>query len=433
MSELSIGTVVHLKENGQTAVVKKLLGEGGQGYVYLADVSGKDMALKWYKRIPSSNGTVFYKNLCQNARNGSPSNVFIWPEDVTEFEHGSFGYIMDLRPQGFYEFGQFLLGRQKFSSFQAMIIAAIDICEGFKALHAQGLSYQDLNDGNFFINPKTGHVLICDNDNAFPNGENSGILGKARYMAPEVVTGKNLPNAYSDKFSLSVILFLLFYMNHPFEGYKVVNSPCMTEALEKKFYGSEIVFICSPNDKSNQPVRGIHNNIIKRWSVLPSILRTTFISEFSQEKLQNPTKRFTEQQWLDVIMAVRDSLICCPRCKKETFIRTDSENKCMECGKLIPIDYSLDIGNRSLALTYSNIVYIDRNDSPDLRVVSNPNDPTKNVIQNLTQNEWKVETPSGKIVTVESRGIMPIKDGLIINMCIRNTMQKAVIKQHSNN
>lgn len=428
MSELSIGTIVHLKTNGQTAIVKKLLGEGGQGYVYLVDVSGKDMALKWYKGNPSTNPTVFYRNLCQNASNGAPSNVFIWPKYVTEFEHGSFGYVMDLRPQGFFEFGQFLLGRQRFSSFQAMIVAAIDICEGFKALHAQGLSYQDLNDGNFFIDPKTGHVLICDNDNAFPNGEMSGILGKARYMAPEVVVGQNLPNTYSDKFSLSVVLFLLFYMNHPFEGVKVVNSPCMTEALEKTFYGSEILFICAPDDKSNRPVRGIHNNVIKRWPVLPSILRTTFSSEFSKDKLQNPTKRFTEQQWLDVIMAVRDSLIRCPRCKKETFIRMDADNKCMECGKPIPIKRNLNIGKRNLALSYGNVLFIDRDDSPDLRVVSSPKDPAEDVIQNLTSDEWKVETPSGKIVTVAPNGIMPIKEGLIINMKIHGSMYKAVIE-----
>lgn len=82
---------------------------------------------------------------------------------------------MDLRPQGYYEFGQFLLCKQKFSSWLAMTTAAMDICEGFKALHAKGLSYQDLNDGNFFINPQTGRVLICDNDNADELKNNYGI------------------------------------------------------------------------------------------------------------------------------------------------------------------------------------------------------------------------------------------------------------------
>lgn len=97
---------------------------------------------------------------------------------------------MKLRPKDYYEFGQYLLARAKFKSFEAMVNAAMKICEGFKALHLSGLSYQDLNDGNFFIHPETGDVLICDNDNVAPEGVTSGILGKARYMAPEVVTGK---------------------------------------------------------------------------------------------------------------------------------------------------------------------------------------------------------------------------------------------------
>ena len=49
-------------------------------------------------------------------------------------------------------------------------------------------------------------------------------------MAPEIVAG-GVPDKYSDRFSLSVILFMLFYANHPFEGAKVVACPCMTGDL----------------------------------------------------------------------------------------------------------------------------------------------------------------------------------------------------------
>ena len=62
-----------------------------------------------------------------------------------------------------------------------------------------------------FINPSNGDVMICDNDNVMANNERSGILGKARYMAPEIVAG-GIPDKYSDRFSLSVILFMLFYL-----------------------------------------------------------------------------------------------------------------------------------------------------------------------------------------------------------------------------
>lgn len=59
------------------------------------------------------------------------------------------------------------------------------------------------------------------------------MLGKARYIAPEIVLGKNMPNSYSDRFSMTVILFMLFCIDHPFEGMNVVRYPCMTEEIER--------------------------------------------------------------------------------------------------------------------------------------------------------------------------------------------------------
>ena len=191
--------------NGSFATIIKELGRGGQGIVYQVEVNGQMMALKWYLNPMSDK---FYRNLEENITKGAPSDAFLWPEYLTTKQNGSFGYIMKLRPQGYHEFGHYLLAKAKFKSFEALVNAAMKICEGFKSLHLSGLSYQDLNDGNFFIHPETGDVLICDNDNVFPEGETSGILGKARYMAPEVVTGKAMPDKYTDRYSLSVVLFL---------------------------------------------------------------------------------------------------------------------------------------------------------------------------------------------------------------------------------
>ena len=236
--ELQNGAKVNLTIGSQATVIKEL-GRGGQGIVYLVDLDGQQMALKWYLNPPDER---FYKNLERNIRQGAPSGAFIWPEYLTLQENGSYGYIMKLRPSDYFEFGNYLLARKNFKSLNAMLAAAMKICNGFMMLHRFGYSYQDLNDGNFFIRPTDGDVLICDNDNVMPQGEKSGIMGKARYMAPEIVAG-GIPDKYSDRFSLSVILFMLFFANHPFEGAKVVACPCMTEAFEKRFYGSEALFI----------------------------------------------------------------------------------------------------------------------------------------------------------------------------------------------
>lgn len=41
--------------------------------------------------------------------------------------------------------------------------------------------------------------MICDNDNVSPFGTNLGIMGKQRWMAPEIVTGQNDPDKKINK------------------------------------------------------------------------------------------------------------------------------------------------------------------------------------------------------------------------------------------
>ena len=427
MTELSKNSIVSLVGGGTATIVKEL-GRGGQGIVYLVEVCGEKKALKWYLNAPDDK---FYRNLEHNIASGAPSDAFLWPEYLTEKQQGSYGYIMKLRPQNYYEFGNFLLAKVSFKSFTAMLSAAMRICDGFMMLHRFGYSYQDLNDGNFFIDPQTGDVLICDNDNVMPQGEKSGIMGKARYMAPEIVAG-GIPDKYSDRFSLSVILFMLFYANHPFEGAKVVACPCMTESFEKRFYGSEALFIYDPTDKSNLPVRGIHQNVIRRWPVFPQLLRDTFIEEFSKEKLQDPSSRMIEQNWKKIISTVRDSLVVCRHCAEETFVNvSNTTDKCMNCGKDVDLSKRLVINNRSLPLINKTAIYIDEDNTPDGVVTTDSNGFM--LIKNVSTETWTVETPSGKIKTVTPNEILPVKEGLKITFRVHTVPYKAEIKVMSNN
>ena len=399
--------------NGSNATVMKELGRGGQGIVYQVEVNGQQMALKWYLTKPNN---AFYKNLEENIGKRPPSDAFLWPEYLTTVQKGSFGYVMKLRPKGYFEFGHYLLAKAQFKSFDAMVNAAMKICEGFKALHLAGLSYQDLNDGNFFIEPETGDVLICDNDNVFPEGDNSGILGKARYMAPEVVTGKALPSKQTDKFSLSVVLFLLFYGNHPLEGARVLACPCMTEKFEKKFYGSEAIFIYDEKNGDNRPVRGVHNNVLKRWPAFPALLRETFKREFGEECLKNPQKRMLERSWQQIIQKLRDMLVVCPQCGSETFIEDAQNPKCICCGKGFALSGTLKLADRNILLTPKTKVYIELDNNADIEVVSVPGNSYPVQLKNITSGKWTVETPSGKLKAVEPGQFMPVKAGLKVSL-----------------
>ena len=165
-------------------IVKDFLGDGGQGEVYLVEYNGGRYALKAYKNEESSD---FRYNLKNNIERGAPSDDFLWPKLLLDFDDGKIGYLMDLRPKNYVSFVSYLTGTNKFKSRQVMLKWCIDLCLAFKKLHEMGYSYQDLNDGSFFLDPDTGDLLICDNDNVTADKRNLGILGKMRYMAPVIV------------------------------------------------------------------------------------------------------------------------------------------------------------------------------------------------------------------------------------------------------
>jgi serine/threonine protein kinase len=337
MADLPKGYSIQTK-NFKKVIVGDKLGEGGVGAVYEADYDGKPKALKWYSGKKFKNPDKFYENLENNIREGKPAKSFLWPEDITEHVGEAFGYIMDLRPPGYKEFSKFLIAKEGFASVTAMVNAALNITAGFLALHNRGYSYQDLNDGNFFINPKNGDVLICDNDNVSEYGKNSGIAGKARYMAPEIVAKGKMPDHSTDRFSLSVVLFLLWTNNHPLEG-KNSCPPCMNAANEKRIFGTDPVFIFDPTDDSNRPVQGLHKGAIIRWPLLPEYLREEFIKVFSKELMHEPAKRVIDLEWLRLFIRMRDEVYKCPSCGKVYFADPVGQNPCPGCKKIAPFPF----------------------------------------------------------------------------------------------
>lgn len=143
MSEgLQNGFCIKTKYGG-TVTVKQYLDEGRQGWVYKVDYNGQEKALKWYK--PSGLGTkpeAFYENIDNNIKRGSPSPEFLWPLDITLWQDGDFGYIMDLRKEGYYEITDFMNGHVRFRSFRAATNACMRVVSAFRLLHNAGCLLQ---------------------------------------------------------------------------------------------------------------------------------------------------------------------------------------------------------------------------------------------------------------------------------------------------
>lgn len=426
MGKLMEGTRMRTLLNGEV-VIDEWLADGGQGDVYRVSYNGTQKALKWYKQSGMGGEPgEFYKNLKNNVMTGPPSPEFLWPLDLIEpqQEGGVFGYVMDLKPQGYYEVSDFMLRRAVFASYRTAADAAMQIVSAFRLLHNKGYSYQDLNDGNFFINPLDGKVLIADNDNVAPDHKKTGIIGKPRYMAPEIVMRKSMPNSLSDRYSMSVILFILFVLNHPLEGKRSLAA--MSPARQEKLYGSHALFIMDEDNRANAPDPVCHKNALTVWPQLPDYMRALFSKAFGQKALKNPNARPAEYEWIDCLARFRSEIISC-RCGNEIFTEQGQSRNCDSCGRRITIPYRLKLRSGSIPGAAGSWLYrcqlgtcnADEALNREAHVVANKSDPNMLGIKNLGKTAWSVKLPDGSIRQAEPGRLVPLRDGISIGIATK--------------
>jgi len=422
MQEFKTGYKIALEKGSDAEIIRKI-GEGGQGIVYEVSMNQKRYALKWYT-CKLKNPEEFRKNLKDNIEMGSPDEKFLWPLFLTKEENNSFGYIMDLRPKEFSDFSDILNNKIKFSSTEVVIKSALNIVNAFRALHRKGRSYQDLNDGNFFINVNTGDVLICDNDNVTPGDQkNSGdVGGKPGYMAPEVFRGDSHPNSLTDFHSLAVILFKLFLRHDPLWGAAHEKEPCITEEREKELYGTNPVFIFDPDNNANRPVNGIHQNPIKLWPRYPDFFQDAFIQSFVKG-MKNPNSRLPDNEWQKILVKLRDEASTCPFCKQDWALNKFSQNTTINCvcGRAYSTPLRLQVGKYSIPLFPGKKLYACHTikDSDDYNtitgeIIMNKNNPALWGIKNLSQDKWEMITSSGEHKPIDSNSVIPIGAGIAV-------------------
>jgi serine/threonine protein kinase len=355
---------------------------------------------------------------------------FLWPKYLTEERGGTFGYVMDIRPKEYTDFPSILNAKDKngnkitFASTEVMVLAALNLVNAFRELHRKGLSYQDLNDGNFFINTTNGDVLICDNDNVTPDGQENagGVGGKPGYMAPEIVRGEAKPSERSDCHSLAVVLFKLFFRDNPLQGTEFEKIPCLTEKREMELFGINPVFIYDPEDASNRPVQGIHHNVIALWPCFPQFFRDAFIESFAKG-MKNPQVRIVENEWQKILVRLRDEwTITCPVCGRAIILTELILSKplsCVGCNSSFSYPKMLNIKNYSVPLFPGKKLYgcHTGNTSDDYaqvtaEVVMNKNNTALWGIKNLTSDIWKLKTSDGVEKEVPPQGGIPIGVGV---------------------
>jgi DNA-binding helix-hairpin-helix protein with protein kinase domain len=434
MSTLKSGTRL-TSRSGLSLTVSKSLGEGGQGTVYAVQTdAGRKYALKWYHRPNPQNLAGFEEQRAAliGGLEGAPALVdrtppdrrFLWPQDYVEKElsdqlgsYRGYGYLMDLRTSDYAAIEDLVLGRVRFTSsqggpFRTLCTAAIGIADCFRALHLQGLCYKDINYGGPFFNPRTGDVLICDNDNVRVD-KTPGIIYFPEFAAPEINRGEADCTTRTDEHALAVLLFFMFCRGNPLEGRREINTYVFEDRAKRRTFGEDPVFVFDPKDDRNRPVEGIQSTLINNWRRLPRSIQDAFTQVFT-EGLKTPNRRMNDTQWVKAFSKLRDSLYPCSSCGLEGFydrqlIQSGSQTlTCSFCGHQDPVPPRIRIKDTDtvVLLTPRTRLYpyhmgqTHDFSQPVAEMAQHPRDPTKWGLRNLGKRNWiyRDEDGSGKDV-----------------------------------
>ncbi|NCC02139.1 MAG: hypothetical protein EOM34_16005 [Clostridia bacterium] len=243
-------------------------------------------------------------------------------------------------------------------------------------------------------------------------------------MAPEIVVGKAKPSRNTDLYSLAVLLFYMFMLNHPLEGKLEASIRCMDVFAMNKLYGTDPVFVFDPNDKSNRPVRGYQDNALIYWDLYPQKLKDLFVQAFTVG-LSTPAKRVTENKWLETFANMMSEIIICPNCGAEVFLDESKEalgvaHTCWNCQGVVPIPVSIQIEKRRIIINQSTKLYMHHiTGDYDMETVVgsisiNPNNPKLWGIKNESTENWtyiKADGTQAPVATGRSAAI--VKDAKI--------------------
>lgn len=330
-------------DSGQTYPIVEELGRGGQGVVYRVNGGGHaSCAAKWYLATHDADQREQIANLVRHGapKTGDTGIGFIWPIELLTLENTQgFGYLMPLiETQRFHSHHR--ISSRKISQPKLPVLCRISyrIAHALDIIHAAGSAYCDINVGNIMLDPVSGDIVICDNDNVVINNSDTPIKGVWEFMAPEVALGDSRPNAESDLYSLAILLYYLWMWEHPMEGRETLEVYSWDIPAKKKYYAREPVFVFHPTEPRNT-ARGVPDLQlhVERWDrMCPPRLQQVFTQVFT-EGVSRPDRRQRLMDWQRLFLELEANALTCGCGAINVWDSSTQPLLCWKCRKPIPL------------------------------------------------------------------------------------------------
>jgi hypothetical protein len=202
----------------------------------------------------------------------------------------------------------------------------------------------------------------------------------------------------------------MLMMHHPLEGKKEIELHCLDLPAMNRLYGTEPVFIFDPDDESNRPVRGYHDNALEYWPIYPQFLRDLFTKAFT-DGIRDPESRIRESEWRAAMVRLRDSIFYCPHCGLENFydietLRGSGEKlgACWSCRRDLRLPPRIRVGENIIMLNHDTQLFPHHTGEtmydfshPIAEITQHPKDPSIWGLKNLSDKKWVITTADGSM------------------------------------
>ena len=136
---------------GNKYTIKKALGEGGFGIVYLVEKDNKQYALKQSKIKLTEKEIEQYKNMINIL--SKINNEYLIKYYETFMENDTFNILMEYAGEkNLKQFIQDYKNKNELIDEKIIIHIILQICEGLKEIHDNKIIHRDLTPDNIFIN-----------------------------------------------------------------------------------------------------------------------------------------------------------------------------------------------------------------------------------------------------------------------------------------